>query len=330
MLLRGVKGEGQAFYLIIMLVDEAKIHIKAGRGGDGAVSFRREKYVPRGGPDGGDGGDGGDIIFHTTNSIDTLFDYSRLKDYKAENGYSGAKARKHGKNGGDLILRVPPGTVFYEGQKKIADLKKEGEDFIAASGGKGGLGNDHFKTATNQTPREFTAGKPGEQKDLRLVLKLIADVGIIGLPNAGKSTLISAISHAKPKIADYPFTTLEPVLGVASYDKKQIILADIPGLIEGASEGKGLGHKFLRHIERTKLLLHLIDASTLNLQKDYETIRRELEKFNKNLAKKPEIIVLSKTDLVDELPKDFRYDLAISAATGKGIKELLQTLSVKL
>lgn len=312
-----------------MLVDEATIHIKAGKGGDGAVSFRREKYVPRGGPDGGDGGRGGDIVFVCTNSVDTLFDYSRLKDYKAENGYAGKKTRKHGKDGSDLILRVPPGTVFYDGKQKIVDLKKEGDDFIVAHGGKGGLGNDHFKTATNQTPREFTAGKPGEERDLKLVLKLIADVGIIGLPNAGKSTLISAISHAKPKVADYPFTTLEPVLGVATYDKKQIILADVPGLIEGASQGRGLGHKFLRHIERTKLLLHLIDATSEDPQKDYRTVRGELEKFSKELAQKPEIIVLSKTDLVNDDKKlpDFKYDLAISAATGKGIKKLLQELA---
>lgn len=312
-----------------MLVDEATIHIKAGKGGDGAVSFRREKYVPRGGPDGGDGGKGGDIIFVCTNSVDTLFDYSRLKDYKAENGYRGAKTRKHGKDGADLTLRVPPGTIFYDGDKKIADLKKEGEDFIVANGGKGGLGNDHFKTPTNQTPREFTAGKQGDEKDLKLVLKLIADIGIIGLPNAGKSTLISSISHAKPKVADYPFTTIEPVLGVASYDKKQMVLADIPGLIEGASEGRGLGHKFLRHIERTRLLLHLIDATSENPQKDYRTIRAELEKFSPELSLKPEIVIFSKIDLVNKLP-DFKYDLAISAATGKGIKELLQILAERV
>jgi len=312
-----------------MLVDEATIHIKAGKGGDGAVSFRREKYVPRGGPDGGDGGNGGDIIFVCTNSVDTLFDYSRLKDYKAENGYRGAKTRKHGKDGADLTLRVPPGTIFYDGDKKIADLKKEGEDFIAANGGKGGLGNDHFKTPTNQTPRKFTAGKQGDEKNLKLVLKLIADIGIIGLPNAGKSTLISSISHAKPKVADYPFTTIEPVLGVANYDKKQMVLADIPGLIEGASEGRGLGHKFLRHIERTKLLLHLIDATSENPQKDYRAIRAELEKFSRELSLKPEIVVFSKIDLVDKLP-DLKYDLAISAATGKGIKELLQILAERV
>lgn len=315
-----------------MLVDEAKIHVKAGGGGNGAVSFRHEKYVDKGGPDGGDGGKGGDIRFVATHSVDTLSVYAGLKDFKAENGTAGAKAKRHGKNGKDLVLEVPVGTVIFDlnSNLQITDLNKEKDEFVVVKGGKGGLGNVHFATSINQTPREFKPGEAGEENDIKLELKLIADVGIIGLPNAGKSTLISAISHARPKVADYPFTTLEPVLGVASYDKKNIILADIPGLIEGASEGRGLGHKFLRHIERTKLLLHLIDSTSENPQKDYQTIRSELEKFSKDLSLKPEIIVLSKIDLVKTLPKMSKSDLAISAATGKGIKELLQTLATKL
>jgi len=308
-----------------MLVDEAKIKITAGRGGDGAISFRHEKYVDRGGPDGGDGGDGGDIIFQASNRTNTLTDFERLREYKAGNGQPGSKNRRHGKNGQDLILYVPVGTIIHDlkNNSKVADLKKEGDKVVAVEGGKGGLGNVHFATATHQTPREAKPGEPGCEKDLYLVLKLIADVGLIGLPNAGKSTLISVVSNAKPKIASYPFTTLEPILGVVSYDGKSFVVADIPGLIEKASEGKGLGHKFLRHTERTKVLVHLIDSTSDNLEKDYKIIRNELEKFSPELSRKKEVIVLSKIDLIDKFPKKFKYDFAISSATGKGINQLV-------
>jgi len=312
-----------------MLVDEAKIQIYSGSGGRGAVSFRHEKYVDKGGPDGGDGGDGGDVTFVASNRTDTLYDFDRLKLFKAENGEPGGKNRRHGKNGSDLTLSVPPGTIIYDLEKKevIADLKKEGDTVLAATGGKGGLGNVHFATATHQTPREASPGEPREHKLLKLDLKLIADVGIIGLPNAGKSTLISALTRATPKVAAYPFTTLEPVLGVVkSKDKKSITLADIPGLIEKASEGKGLGHKFLRHIERTKILLHLIDSQSTDPKKDYKTIREELEKYNADLAKKKEVVVMSKADISNKTKSDFKYDLTISAQTGKGLKELLEEL----
>jgi len=311
-----------------MFIDEAIIDIEAGKGGNGAVSFRHEKYVAKGGPDGGDGGDGGDIVFTASNSIYALANYARLKQYKAENGFAGSRAKRHGKNGQDLILSVPPGTIFSDLNTNtiVADLKKEGESFVAVMGGKGGLGNVHFATSTNQTPHEFKPGEDGQKTKLKLELKLIADVGIIGLPNAGKSTLISAISNSKPKVADYPFTTLEPVLGSVKFDDKNIIFADIPGLIEGAHSGKGLGHKFLRHIERTKILLHLIDATSDNLERDYKTIRKELDKFSPKLSLKKEIVVLSKMDLAGKI-KPFKHDLEISAATGKGIKELLQLLA---
>ncbi len=315
-----------------MLVDEAEIEVFAGRGGDGAVSFRHEKYVERGGPDGGDGGKGGDIIFVASNRTNTLTDFERLRVFEAENGKPGERSQKHGKNGQGLTLSVPPGTIIYDSvdQTQLADLKNEGDTISVAHGGRGGLGNVHFATATHQTPRESKPGEKGEEKKLKLILKLIADVGIIGLPNAGKSTLISAMSNAHPKVADYPFTTLGPILGVVRFDDKAFVLADIPGLIENASEGRGLGHKFLRHVERTKILLHLVDATSENPSRDYKTVREELKKFNPELTRKKEIIVLSKVDIIKELPADFKYDLAISAATGKGMKELHQQILKKL
>ncbi len=315
-----------------MLIDEAKIEIKAGNGGNGAVSFRREKYVPRGGPDGGDGGDGGSVIIISSNNVDTLFEYSKNKIFKAKNGASGAKSQRTGKSGEDLILKVPTGTELYDAKSDqlIADLNHEGMQNTIARGGKGGLGNTHFKSATNQAPRQFKPGEPGEEIELRLSLKMVADVGIIGLPNAGKSTLISAISAARPKIAEYPFTTLEPNLGAVSYHDRNIIFCDIPGLIEGAAQGRGLGHKFLKHIERTKILLHLIDSTSNDLQKDYRTIRRELENFSPRLARKKELVVLSKIDLIDKLPNQFKYDLAISAATHRGLDKLLNKIAAEL
>lgn len=310
------------------MIDEAVIHIKAGRGGDGAVTFRHEKYVDKGGPDGGDGGDGGNIIFICRTNEDTLTRYKREKEFSAENGAPGTKNNRHGKNGEDLVLAVALGTIITDtdSNKILADLTQDGQKITIAKGGVGGLGNVHFATATHRVPREMKPGEPGEELNLKLELKLIADVGLVGLPNAGKSTLISVISNAKPKIADYPFTTLEPNLGVVNYGSKNFIVCDVPGLIKGASGGKGLGDRFLRHIERTKIIVHLVDATSDNLKSDYKTIRKELENFSPNLANKKEIVVLSKVDLIDKLPKNFKYDLVISAVTHKNIDKLLQEI----
>jgi GTP-binding protein len=314
-----------------MLIDKAKIQIKAGRGGDGAVSFRREKYVDRGGPDGGDGGKGGSVIFECSEQTHTLFDFYRLKNFKAGSGHPGERMQRHGKDGRDLVLKIPPGTqIFDERGEIIADMRTPGETYIAVKGGKGGLGNVHFKSATHQTPREASPGQSGEEKTITLSLKLIADVGIIGLPNSGKSTLISTLTSARPKIADYPFTTLEPNLGTVKYHDKNIILCDIPGLIEGAAKGKGLGHKFLKHIERTKILIHLVDATSANPSQDYKIIRNELGGYGEHLLDKKEIIVLSKSDLASKLPRDLKYDLAISAATHKNLDKLLDLVHKEL
>lgn len=312
-----------------MLVDEARIFIKAGKGGDGAVSFRREKFIDKGGPDGGDGGDGGDVIFEATTDINSLFNYARIKHFEAEAGLNGSKAKRFGRNGKDLTLKVPVGTIIYENDQVLADLKENGQKFTAAKGGKGGLGNDHFKSSTNRVPREFKPGELGEEKNIKLELRFIADVGLVGMPNAGKSTLISTISNSKPKIADYPFTTLEPSLGVVRYHDKTFAVCDIPGLIEGASAGKGLGLKFLRHIARTRIIIHLVDASSSSAEKDYQTIKEELKKFDPALLKKEEIVVLTKIDLVEKLP-DLKHDVAISSATGKNIDKLLSLISSKL
>ncbi len=317
-----------------MLTDEAKIFIKAGKGGDGSASFRREKYVPKGGPDGGDGGAGGNIIVECTNQVHTLIDYARKKDWKAQNGENGRSKKQTGKNGDDLILRFPPGTIAREGNVVICDLIKEGDTHLIAKGGRGGWGNVHFASATNQVPKETNPGMSGQEMELSLELKLIADVGIIGLPNCGKSTFLAAISNAHPKIANYPFTTLEPSLGVASVRGKNIIFADIPGLIEGASAGKGLGVKFLRHIERTKVLLHLIDINSENLEKDYKVIRKELKSWSLKLAKKDEVVALNKADTMFEkdaqkigkkLAKKIKKEVfVISAVSGKNVKDLLE------
>ncbi len=311
-----------------MLVDSSIIKVISGKGGDGAVSFHREKYVAKGGPDGGDGGDGGDVIFEAAQNLDTLAEYTRTKTFKASDGKNGFKNNMHGKNGDDLILRVPPGTVIFDNKTNeiIADLKNEGEKKIAARGGKGGLGNVHFKSATHQTPREFKPGEPAEEIEIRLELKLIADIGIIGLPNAGKSTLITALTNVKAKIADYPFTTLEPILGVLEHKGKKIVLCDIPGLIEGAAQGRGLGHNFLKHIERTKILIYLLDASSENLQDDYRTIKNELSQFDQGLTTKKELIVLNKIDLAPDIDQNFKYDMAISAASGEGLDKLKDAL----
>ena len=283
-------------------LDQVKIFIKAGNGGDGSPSFRREKYVEFGGPDGGDGGKGGSVILKVERNLNTLIDYRYQQHHKAQRGENGSGQNRTGKSGNDLILKVPLGTQVFEEDNKtlIFDFFKIGEKFVVASGGKGGLGNTKFKSSTNRTPRKFTKGAKGEEFIIWLQLKTIADIGIIGLPNAGKSSLLSAITNANPKIANYQFTTLNPNLGVANYDKKEVTIADIPGLIEGAHKGSGLGTKFLKHIERCKSLLHLIDITSSNLNKCYKQIKDELKKYNSELTKKRELVVLNKTDLIDE------------------------------
>ncbi len=283
-------------------LDQVKIYIKAGNGGNGSPSFRREKFIEYGGPDGGDGGKGGSIILRSERNLNTLIDYRFQQHHKAQRGDGGAGKNRTGKGGEDLILKVPTGTQVFEEDNKtlICDFKNENEEFIAANGGKGGLGNTRFKSSTNRAPKKFTKGTIGEEYTIWLQLKTIADIGIIGLPNAGKSSLLAAITSATPKIANYKFTTINPNLGVAIYDDKEITLADIPGLIEGAHTGVGLGIKFLKHIERCKTLLHLIDITEENLENTYQQVKKELGKYSKELLKKKEIIVLNKTDLLDE------------------------------
>ena len=286
-----------------MFIDYAEIEIKAGNGGDGAVTFRREKYVPKGGPSGGNGGKGGDIIIEAHHNLSTLLDFRYKKNYKAQNGEPGSNSLKDGKSGKDIIIKVPVGTLIKNAStgKIISDLDEDKKRIIAAKGGKGGKGNSNFATPTNQAPRYAEDGKPGEQNKIILELKLIADVGLVGFPNAGKSTLISVVSAAKPKIADYPFTTLEPVLGIVKYkDYQSFTIADIPGIIEGAHEGKGLGHKFLRHIERTKILLFLIDITSEDYQKFFDILNKELNNYSKVLSGKKKIVALSKADLLEE------------------------------
>ena len=283
-------------------LDQAKINLKAGNGGSGSASFRREKYVEFGGPDGGDGGDGGSILFEAERNLNTLIDYRYSQHFKAENGKPGSKKNKTGANGNDLILKVPVGTQIYEEDNNtiIYDFKKNKEKYLVASGGKGGLGNVRFKSSTNRAPRKKTNGKNGEEFWIWLQLKIIADVGIIGLPNAGKSSLLASLTRAKPKIANYPFTTINPNLGVTYYNNKEVTLADIPGLVEGAHKGIGLGDKFLRHIERCKILLHLIDVSENNLAENYLKIRSELKSYDPSISKKKEIIYLNKSDLLEK------------------------------
>ena len=283
-------------------LDQAKICIKAGKGGSGSASFRREKFVEFGGPDGGDGGSGGSIIFESDRNLNTLIDYRYAQHFKAENGNAGSKKNKTGANGKDLTLKVPVGTQIYEEDNNtlIYDFVKNKEKYLVASGGRGGLGNVRFKSSTNRAPRKKTDGKIGEEFWVWLQLKVIADIGIVGLPNAGKSSLLAALTRAKPKIASYPFTTINPNLGVVHYDNKEITLADIPGLVEGAHKGIGLGDKFLRHIERCKILLHLIDITEEDLVKNYKKIKSELLAYDKNLSKKREIIFFNKLDLLEK------------------------------
>ncbi len=283
-------------------LDQAKIYIKAGNGGSGSASFRREKFVEYGGPDGGDGGDGGSIIVQSDRNLNTLIDFRYAQHFKAQHGKPGSKRNKTGANGEDLILKVPLGTQIYEEDNNtlIYDFTKNKEKYLVASGGKGGLGNVRFKSSTNRAPRKKTNGKLGEEFWIWLQLKVIADIGIIGKPNAGKSSLLAALTRAKPKIANYPFTTINPNLGVSYYGGKEITLADIPGLVEGAHKGVGLGDKFLRHIERCKILLHLIDLSEDDLLNSYKKIKSELSNYDKDLMKKKEIIFFNKSDLLDE------------------------------
>ncbi len=286
-------------------LDQVKIFVKAGNGGSGSPSFRREKFVEFGGPDGGDGGKGGSVILISERNLNTLIDYRYQQHFKAERGKDGSGKNKTGKGGEDLYLKVPLGTQVFEEDNKtlIYDFKSQKEEFLVASGGKGGFGNTRFKSSTNRAPKKFTKGGQGEEFWIWLQLKTIADIGIIGLPNAGKSSLLASMTSANPKIANYKFTTINPNLGVASYDDKEVTLADIPGLIEGAHTGTGLGIKFLKHIERCKTLLHLIDITEDDLFISYNQVRKELSKYSKDLVKKKEIVVLNKTDLIDEEEK---------------------------
>ena len=283
-----------------MFVDTAKVYIKAGKGGNGAISFRHEIYIPKGGPDGGDGGKGGDVVFVASKDCDTLIDFRFQPKLIAEDGKAGSGQKSSGKSGKDLIVEVPIGTVVKRDGEIVADLTFDGDRQIVAHGGDGGYGNWHFRSSTRQTPKIAELGNPGESYDAELELKLLADVGLVGFPNAGKSTFLSVVSNATPEIADYPFTTITPNLGVAKVDDHSILIADIPGLIEGASDGKGLGDRFLRHVERTKVLLHLIDVYSEDAGKAYRDIRGELEKYSAELAARPEIIALTKCEGLDE------------------------------
>ena len=317
-----------------MFIDKAKIFVTAGRGGDGCISFRREKFVPYGGPDGGNGGKGGDIYIETDNKKITLLDLSYRPKFFAENGVKGEGSNKYGKYGKDLIIKVPLGTLVYKNGELFADLKEEGQRVLVAKGGRGGRGNSAFKTQRHTVPRIAEKGEPGETAEIDLELRLIADVGLVGFPNAGKSTFLSVVSAARPKIADYPFTTLEPNLGVVNLDDNQFVIADIPGIIEGASDGKGLGLEFLRHIKRTKVLLYMIDVSGFDGSNPYDTykvLQKELKKYSKYMSKKHMVIVLNKIDITtaQENIKQFRKKVknkkiyTISNMTREGIDKLL-------
>ena len=319
-----------------MFIDQVVIHVKSGKGGDGMVHFRREKFVPQGGPDGGDGGKGGDVIFEVKPTLNTLSSFRPNQKFKAEEGVKGGTSQMSGRSGKDLIISVPPGTMLFDADtgELIGDLTNPGEKLTLLKGGRGGRGNQHFATARNQVPRTAEKGEPPQEKRIRLELKLIADIGLIGVPNAGKSTLLSVLTNAKPKIASYPFTTLEPNLGVANVgDHTTVVLADIPGLIEGASQGAGLGHDFLRHIQRTRVLIHLLDGLSEDPIADYSQINSELSLFDPNLGKKPQIVALNKIDQPDvqerlpEIEKKFRKLkvelMTISALARTNTRELL-------
>jgi GTP-binding protein len=332
----------------MQFIDEVKIHLQAGNGGNGASSFRREKFVPRGGPDGGDGGRGGSVIFECVRDLNTLIDFRFKQHFAAKNGQGGRGANQNGSSGDDLILRVPLGTQVFSDDKSelLADLMNDGERFVIVKGGRGGLGNVNFKSSTNRAPTFAQKGEIGEDKWVRLELKLLSDSGLLGMPNAGKSTFLAATTRAKPKIADYPFTTLKPQLGVVYVDDQEFVLADIPGLIEGASEGRGLGDRFLKHVERCGVLLHLIDSSAEDIVENYATIRAELAGYSEELVDKPEVVALNKIDLLeaDELKKKVTAlknflkkqgqktpkVFTISAATSQGVTEVLRELNKKI
>ena len=322
-------------------IDEALIHVSAGKGGDGAASFRREKYIPKGGPSGGDGGRGGSIFAIADRNINTLVDYRFAREHRAKKGENGRGSDCYGKSADDIVLQMPVGTVITNADtgEVIADLAEHGQKIVLAKGGAGGLGNLHFKSSINRTPRQFTLGEPGEEFNLRLELKVLADVGLLGMPNAGKSTLIRAVSAARPKVADYPFTTMHPNLGVVRVDQnRSFVMADIPGLIEGAAEGAGLGHRFLKHLARTRLLLHVVDIAPLDESVDpvheAKAIIKELRKYDESLYRKPRWLVLNKADLLNaqdrdkvckELVRDLRWkgrNFLVSAVTGAGCREL--------
>ncbi len=329
-----------------MFIDRAKIHVQGGDGGNGVTAFRREKFVPRGGPSGGDGGRGGDVIVIADGSLNTLLHLRYNPQHVAQRGSHGEGSNRSGRDGEDLIIRVPVGTQIFDATTGdlLHDLSHDGDRGLAARGGRGGFGNAHFTTSTNRAPRYHQQGGKGEELELQLELKLLADVGLVGFPNAGKSTFISTVSAAKPKIADYPFTTLEPHLGVVDLgDFKTFVIADIPGLIEGAHTGAGLGDRFLRHIERTKLLLHLVDVSSVSGRdavSDYETVNRELASYNQDLATRPQFVVATKIDALDEPErleslKDRALEegkpfFAISSSTGAGVRELVNAIAGKL
>ena len=320
-------------------LDEVKIYVSSGKGGPGCLSFRREANVPKGGPDGGDGGNGGNVYVEAIPGLNTLVDYRYKQHFKAQSGKHGMGRNRNGSNGDDLVLKVPAGTEILDESKSllIADLKEIGNRFIIARGGLGGKGNAFFKTSTNQSPRKFQPGQDLEEKTIWFRLKLIADVGLIGLPNAGKSTFLSRITASKPKIADYPFTTLHPNLGVANVDNAEFVIADIPGLIENAHKGVGLGHRFLGHVERCKLLLHLIDVSSENIYNDYKTITNELKMYNEKLVKKKKILVFTKCDIYDEnkikeIKKMLKVNkisdgIFISSVTGQNILKLSRNIN---
>lgn len=328
-------------------VDRARIEVWAGDGGNGLASFRREKFIPKGGPAGGDGGNGGSVIFVADHNLGTLLDLKRQRHHKADSGRSGMRNNKHGKAGDDLLIKIPLGTMVFdeETNEKLCDLSEDGEKFIVAEGGSGGWGNTHFKSPTNQAPRRANPGLPGERRSLSLELKLIADVGVIGFPNAGKSTLISSVSASKAKIGNFPFTTLEPNLGVVEWgENKNFVMADIPGLVEGAAEGKGLGHKFLRHVERCRILVHLIDPVAQEEErdpvKDFQAINRELARYSEELSKKQQVVVLNKIDAVEDgdLPEVLErlekecgaFVFRISAVTKEGSAKLLNHLGAEV
>jgi GTP-binding protein len=325
-----------------MFVDTAKVFIQAGKGGNGSVSFRREIYIDKGGPDGGNGGKGGDVVFEASENVNTLIDFRFKPELKATSGQAGAGQKKQGKSGEDLIVKVPVGTLVRRDGEVIADLTQNGQRIVIAKGGDGGFGNAHFKSSVRQTPRVAELGETGDTFEAELELKLLADVGLVGFPNAGKSTFLSVVSNARPEIADYAFTTLTPNLGVADIDDGSLLIADIPGLIEGASEGKGLGDAFLRHVERTAVLLHMIDAYSDDIATAYKTIRSELANYSPELATRPEVIALTKAESFDEELIQMQIDavravagkdaevFAISSSAHKGIKEVLRALRVKV